>query len=167
MNFLQNIDSLEFKQWEQTDRCHLNSMRMDAEEFVETFLEKLSELSPHNIIAEQQVNYLKQLKTNLEATDCIIIADFSENYSFVILDAIQGFHWANAQCTIHPFAIYYKDEAQNLKFTSFIAIAEFTKHNHVAVRLFVTNCVNFIKKKLPHLKNIHFFLMKAVNTEIR
>ncbi|XP_062562724.1 uncharacterized protein LOC134226151 isoform X2 [Armigeres subalbatus] len=28
MNSLENVDSLEFKQWKQTDRCHLNSMRI-------------------------------------------------------------------------------------------------------------------------------------------
>ena len=106
---------------------------------------KVSDLSPHNFIAEQQGKYLKNLKTNLKVTECIIICDFSENFSFVVQDAIQGFHWANAQCTIHPFSIYYKDDhASDIKFTSFTAIAEFTKHNHVAVRLFVVNCVDFI-----------------------
>lgn len=24
-------------------------------------------------------------------------------------DAVQGWHWPNAQCTIHPFSIYFKD----------------------------------------------------------
>ena len=31
------------------------------------------------------------------------VADFSENYSFVLQDAAQGFHWNNAQATMHPF----------------------------------------------------------------
>ena len=32
----------------------------------------------------------------------MVTADFSENYSFVLQDAVQGFHWNNAQATIHP-----------------------------------------------------------------
>ena len=35
-----------------------------------------------------------------------MIGDFSENYSFLIQNAIQNQHWNNNQCTIHPFVIY-------------------------------------------------------------
>lgn len=151
------IESLQFRQWRQTDRCMMDVVIVDAQEFVDTFLEKMYDLLPHNFIAEQQGSYLKHLKNNLKPTECIVICDFSENYSFVVQDAVQGFHWANAQCTVHPFAIYYRDESQELKFTSFIAIAESTKHNHVAVRLFLVNCVDFLKTKLAELEKIHFF----------
>lgn len=160
MTILNNghVESLQFKQWRQAERCSLDLVEMDTQEFIDTFLEKLLNLLPHNFTAERQANYLKHVKNNLKATECIIICDFSENYSFVVQDAVQGFHWANAQCTIHPCAIYFKDEESNdLKFTSFIAIADFTKHNHVAVRLFLTQCIAFIKSKLSGLEKIYFF----------
>ena len=35
--------------------------------------------------------------------EIVVSADFSENYAFVLQDAAQGFHWNNAQATIHPF----------------------------------------------------------------
>jgi hypothetical protein len=152
-----HIESLQFKQWRQTDRCMMDLVEIEAQEFVDIFVEKINDLLPHNFIAEQQGRYLKYLKNNLSPTECIIICDFSENYSFVVQDAVQGFHWANTQCTIHPFAIYFKDGSEDLKFTSLIAIAEFTKHNHVAVRLFIVQCINFIKNKLTDLKKIYFF----------
>ena len=41
-------------------------------------------------------------------------ADFSENYSFVLQDAAQGFHWNNSQETIHPFVAYYMKSGELL-----------------------------------------------------
>lgn len=156
--FNSEIESLKFKQWRQADRCTMDQVEVECQEFVDEFVEKVNDLLPHNFIADQQSNYLKYLKENLTSSECIIICDFSENLSFVVQDAVQGFHWANSQCTIHPFAIYYKDsDSQDIQFTSFIAIAEFTKHNHVAVRLFLKKCIEFIKNKLPELTMIHFF----------
>jgi hypothetical protein len=35
--------------------------------------------------------------------------DFAENYSSVVQDEVQGFHWAINQPTVHPFVVYYKD----------------------------------------------------------
>ena len=87
-----NVESLQFKQWRQTDRCIMDLVELETQEFIDLFLEKLSDLSPHNFIAKQQGKYLKNLKTNLKVTECIIICDFSEIFSFVVKDAIQGFH---------------------------------------------------------------------------
>jgi hypothetical protein len=53
---------------------------------------------------------LKQSKENPQSDQCLILADFSENYSFILQDAIQGFHWADNQATIHPFIVYIKDQ---------------------------------------------------------
>ena len=36
----------------------------------------------------------------------MIMFDFAENYSFMVQDEVQGFHWNNAQATLHPFLIY-------------------------------------------------------------
>lgn len=153
-----HLESLQVKQWRQADRCVMDSLDMDVQYFVDLFTEKLRDLSPHNFIAEQQSNYLKFVKSNMTTSECIIICDFSENYSFVVQDAVQGYHWANAQCTIHPCSIYYKESySPDPKFTSYVAIAEFNKHNHVAVRLFLVHCIQHIKKKLPGLSKIYFF----------
>ena len=38
----------------------------------------------------------------------LVIGDFAENYSFVLQDTAQGFHWNNSQATIHPFVIYHR-----------------------------------------------------------
>lgn len=162
INFLKiihenDIETISFKQWHQVDRCSIETVQMDAQHFIDTFSEKVYQLIPHHFIADYQASYLKHLKLKLKNEECIVICDFSENYSFVIQNEIQGFHWANSQCTIHPFAIYYKNQNNELEFTSLIMIAEFLKHDHFVVRLFIEKCVTFIKNKLDKIGKIYFF----------
>ncbi len=160
-----NIDEITFKQWQKVDRCTMETITVSSLAFTDKLGEQLHDIVPHSFIAKQQADYLKYRKSNAATDECLVICDFSENYSFVVQDAVQGFHWSNAQCTIHPFAVYYKNgesshtmkNDSSLEFTSLIALSESTKHNHVAVRLFITGLVNFIKEKLRHIKKICFF----------
>ena len=81
-------------------------------------------------------------------------ADFSENYSFVLQDAAQGFHWNNSQSTIHPFVIYFND----LSHASFVVISDCTSHDTIAVYLFQKRLINFLRSKLACLpKKIYYF----------
>ena len=49
---------------------------------------------------------------------CYFLGDFTENYRFVIQDEVQGFHWNNFQCTLHPVVTYYQenDELKNISY---------------------------------------------------
>ena len=42
----------------------------------------------------------------------LIVLDFAINYSSVIHDAVQGFHWNNSQATLHPMVIYYNNSKE-------------------------------------------------------
>ena len=53
-------------------------------------------------------------KQNLLDDECVAVHDSAENYSFVVQDDIQGFHWNNSQCTIHPCVPCYKDQSGKL-----------------------------------------------------
>jgi hypothetical protein len=64
-------------------------------------LAKLLLLLRHPFIATQQAVFLKELKCNLQSGEFVVLCDFAENYSFVLQDEAQGFHWNNAQATIH------------------------------------------------------------------
>ena len=70
---------------------------------------KLETLKPRNLIAKQQASYLNSVKENLLPGEFLVIGDFSENYSFVVQDKAQSFHWNNSMTTIHPFAYYYRN----------------------------------------------------------
>lgn len=152
-----DIEEVTIKQWQQVDRCSIETIKMPVDDFIETFCNKLTDLVPHHHIAQQQGKYLKACKEDLKKNEIIMICDFSENYSFVVQDAVQGFHWANAQCTIHPTAMYYRDDRNEIQFTSLVAIAESLKHNHTSVRLFIKDSIQFVKRKLPSTTKIIFF----------
>ena len=70
---------------------------------------KFGKLTKHHYVAKKQAEFLKQMKENLKFGESVIVSDFAENYSFLVQDAAQGFHWNNSQATIHPFVIYYVD----------------------------------------------------------
>ena len=82
----------------------------------------------HHFIYKQQQNFLKNKKETLSDNECIIILDFAENYTFMVQDAIQSFHWNNTQATIHPFVIYYKQDG-TLKHKSLACISDMLQHD--------------------------------------
>lgn len=68
---------------------------------------------PH-FIAKCQSKYLKDMKLNIPQVECIVLLDFSEIYSFIVQDAIQGFHWENSQATVHPLVVYGRNSENQL-----------------------------------------------------
>lgn len=62
----------------------------------------LKKLQLHDFIAKNQAMFLAERKENLIPGEFIVIADFSLNYSFVVQDEVQSFHWNNLQATVHP-----------------------------------------------------------------
>ena len=85
---------------------------------MEAFDDKLEALIPHSFIAKQQSLYFNECKASLKLGEVLVQADFSENYSFVLQDAAQGYHWNNSQATIHPFVVYYRRTGDCLLYTS-------------------------------------------------
>ena len=86
----------------------------------------------------------------------IFIADFSENYSFILQDAAQGFHWNNNQATLHPFVCYYR-RGTELDHIILIVISDCLKHD-TDVYLFQRNLVKKLKNKINFdLKKLMYF----------
>ena len=122
---------------------------MPVDEFVDMFCEKLEVLGPHAFIAAQQASFYRDCKSTLAPRELLVTLDFSENYSFVLQDAAQGYHWNNSQATLHPFVAYYKDESEKLCHLSYVIISEALRHDTVAVFLY-QKCFNtFLKGFLP------------------
>lgn len=101
-------DNINFQQWVSTDRTTLVTQQLSMADFIELLTNKLDNLTVHHYIAKHQSGYLTELKEKIPETECIVILDFAENYSFIVQDAAQGFHWDNSQVTLHPFAVYYR-----------------------------------------------------------
>ena len=150
------IDTVTYKQWTIVDRTTLQTIISPADEFLQILREGLNKLLRHSYVVIKQNEFLNSKKENLKPNECIVIVDFAENYSFVVQNAIQGVHWNNNQATVHPTAIYYKDENQ-LKFKSLVSISECLNHDTIAVHLFQSKIVDFIKKDIPKVKKIIYF----------
>ena len=139
------IDSIVYKQWVSVDRCTLETISKPADDLVDSFCEKLETLHPHSFIAKQQARFYSQLKEDIKSGEFLITADFSENYSFVLQEAAQGFHCNSSQATIHPFVGYYLDMGK-LHHFSYIVISDCLHHDTVAVYLFQKSLLHFLKK---------------------
>jgi len=139
-------------------RFCLAKIEKAVEDFVVDFGRQVYDLIPHDYIAKKQSEFLTFKKEHIEQNEFIVIADFSENYSFVVQDAAQSWHWSNAQCTIHPFAIYYKSETDSLiQHQSLVVIAESLKHNFESVYQFQLILIDYLKTRFGTIKKISSF----------
>ena len=105
-------------------------------------------LRPHCFIAREQAGFYKTCKDNLVLGEILVTVDFSENYAFVLQDSAQGYHWNNAQATLHPFVAYYRD-ADKLCHLSYVVVSDCMHHDTTAVYLFQKAFIAFIQRVLP------------------
>ena len=138
------VDNIEYKQWTSADRSTMETITQPVEEFIETFVKALKKLQYHDFISKMQANYVSEAKENLGPNECLVFADFSENYSCVCQDAVQAFHWNKVQATIHPFLCYYRDGSGNVLSKCYLVISECTKHDTVAVHQFQRKLIDFL-----------------------
>lgn len=151
-----SIEKVTFRQWISVDRCNLETLEKSTPEFIDLFTQHLSSLVRHDFIAKQQSSFLNKVKENLGSSEYLVMLDFSENYSFVLQDAAQSYHWNNGQATVHPFVIYYKKD--NVEHVSFVIISECLEHNTIAVYCFQKKLIEFMKEKFgDDITKIYYF----------
>ena len=148
-------DEISYKAWVSVDHRTLETLTKSTEDFVNTLLEASANLRKHDFIAKQQASFLADLKANLKEGEVIVMGDFSENYSFIILDAVQGYHWNNDQATIHPFVVYYTNQGV-LQSLNFVVISNCLVHDSVAVHLFVRKLLEFLTAKIV-VEKVYYF----------
>jgi hypothetical protein len=89
--------------------------------------------------------FLKELKCNLQSGEFVVLRYFAENYSFVLKDEAQWFHWNNAQATTHPFIIYFKKSyALNTEHENLVMISDCLKHDSILAHTFQRHLMKFI-----------------------
>ena len=149
-------DTISFQQWMSTDRTTLITQQLPLGEFIELLVNKVDDLTVHHYIAKHQSAYLTELKEKIPTNECIVILDFAENYSFIVQDAAQGFHWDNSQVTLHPFASYYQKEDSMCKLSLYV-VSDCMRHNTVTVFAFQHAVIPYLKSEIPTLNLIHYF----------
>ncbi|KAK3924781.1 ARL14 effector protein [Frankliniella fusca] len=143
------VERVEFKQWTTTDRSKLITQVRDTEEFINDILEALPALSIHSYISKQQAKFYQEKKNSLKPGEAVVVLDFSENYSFIVQDAVQGYHWSNDQATLHPFVVYTKQSnASEPVAHSLIILSDDMKHNTGAVFAFQREQVHHLRNNL-------------------
>lgn len=150
------IDYIEYKKWTTTDRSTLESLMLNIDEFIETFILTLQVYQRHDFIAKMQSSSYKNFKESLKPGEVLVQGDFAENYSAVMQDEVQSFHWNNLMTTIHPFVIYYLN-GDIIAHKSYVIISECNIHDTVAVHLFQRYLIKYIKENIVGIKKIIYF----------
>ena len=156
MNELEIDEEIRYSQWESVDRTMLQRHSTPVEDFIELLVYSIDNLTTHSFIAKSQAQYLKKRKEELGESECIILLDFAENYSFVVQDAIQGYHWNKDQFTLHPCVIYYRRHNE-LQHISLCIISDDLNHDVPFVYELLRLVTNLIKENLPETKQIEYF----------
>ena len=143
-----DIEEITYKQWESVDRTMLVTHTDTVDEFVEKLIEGLQTLKLHQFIHAQQTSHYYSVKENLSDGEVLVVGDFSENYSFLYQDAVQGIHWSNTSCTLHPWVCYYRGQDGTLKTHTSLIISDCLSHNTVTVYSFQQNIIEQLKVKL-------------------
>lgn len=152
-----NADELiHFQQWQSTDRTQLLSLSLPLTDFIQILTEKVDHLTSHSFIAKSQASYLRSCKDTLIPSKCLILADFSENYHFIVQDAIQSCHWSNESCTIHPIVIYVLCN-NTIKVLSFCYISNDLEHDTAFVYYLQSSLSKHLKDTYPHLLEVEYF----------
>lgn len=149
-------DSVTYKQWAHTDRTSILCVTSSVQDFIQMACSSFDGLRQHHFIAKAQSSYLSKLKENLSENEAIVMLDFAENYSFMVQDEVQGFHWNNSQATLHPFVIYHK-LAGKLEHFPICVVSDCLKHDTTTVHAFITSVVTYIKHEFPVIRKLLYF----------
>eukprot|EP00731_Ephydatia_muelleri_P022793 Em0015g376a len=131
----EGVDEVSFKAWVSVDHTTLETITQSTDEFADSLIEKLLKLRWHDFIAKEQASFLMDLKSHISNQEVIVQGDFAENYSFIVQDAAQGFHWNNDQATIHPFVVYFNGNDRKINpeqgtcCLNFVIISDSLVHN--------------------------------------
>jgi hypothetical protein len=102
----------------------------------------------------------------LKDGEFLVVCDFSENYSFVLQDEVQSHHWNVQQATIHPFVIYFKENME-VEHLSFIIISEDLRHDSVAVNLFISKLITFLRENQGKIVNKIYFISDGAASQYK
>ena len=154
---MQDKDELRYKKWVSVDRCMLQDIVEPVDEFLVTFSSAIVKLLRHHYISQKQGEAFKRCKETLDERHGVLVGDFAENFSFLVQDAAQGFHWDSSQCTLHPFVFYFRGLDGSLRHKSFCFISDLTKHSTAMVHTFLQVLVPVLKGSHSSLSKIIYF----------
>ena len=81
------IDHLHYKQWTSTDRSNLETVFQTVADFLDSYEASIQRLLLHKFNCQTAGNllYLQNMKASMDPGVVLVITDFAENYSFMML----------------------------------------------------------------------------------
>jgi len=150
-------ETIQFYQWVTTDRASLIIRNLQMDEFLDLLVNQLQQLIPHSFITTAQSTYLKQRKEHLPSDTALVLMDFAENYSFVVQDEVQSFHWSHSSCTLHPVVVYHRPSSEVLQNFSICYLSDDLDHDVSFVHQVQKLTSDIIKTKYPAVTKIEYF----------
>ena len=83
--------------------------------------------------------------------------DFNENFSFVLQDETQGYHWTHGCCTLHTVVLYVKDK-NNVKSETFCFLSDDMEHDILMVYYNQKLMMEYLKANYPQVTNVEYFI---------
>ena len=84
------------------------------------------------------------------------MADFAENYHFIVQDEIQSCQWSKESCTLHP-VVMYALRNNTLQSFSYCFVSDDLEHDTAFVYYLQSVLSENIKVSFPHLNHIVYF----------
>lgn len=151
-------DEVTYSAWVTTDRTQQVTVTVSLDEYLNHLVESLEKLLPHSFITKSQSNYLKELKTKLQPDEAIVLVDFSENYTYVIQDEVQGYHWTQDSCSLHPVVIYTcNEQGKDLIVSSLCVISDDLEHDVGFVYETQRIVAQFLNDRFSRVQTLHYF----------
>ena len=160
MNNCEELSALEdvsYLQWVSTDRAKLVTIIESKADVIDNVSRQVVKLTRHSLTTKAQNMYMKELKANMKPLDIILQGDFTENFSYVVQDEIQSFHWENKLATLHLFVAYHKLADGTLEHCNICVVSDTKEHTTVTVYVFLSFAIPYFQTQFPDMKKIHYF----------
>jgi hypothetical protein len=124
------------------------------DELVDLFQCLLVKLCWHIMVMRNQFHEYHAVKDIKSTKSCIIVVDYSENYTCKQRRAIQSAHFgaSNSQVSMHTGVAY----VQNGKM-SFCSLSDCTRHDPSAIWACLLPVLRSLRQKYPSVENLHFW----------
>ena len=90
------------------------------------------------------------MRDTLPANNAIMQMDFAENYKSQCNEKVQSAYFDGPQVTLHPVVVYARNEAGELKPSSYIIVSDKLSHSASTVYTFVRKMIPIVKKNIRY-----------------
>ena len=150
-------DEIIYKKWTQLDDSKLETITDEKDDFIESPVKLVGNLTKHHFIARSQSAYFANCKGDIDHDFCVLVSDFSVNFAFIIQDAIQCYYWMNDYATLVPFMTYTKKEDGSPFNIPICVISNHLTHDTLTVHAFLRPVLSLLKETNPLIKKVIYF----------